>query len=72
MATFAHFGDQNGNEEIIVNRGYGVKLNNNHLFFAMERYTFMMPQFSARDVTRVFNTLLNDPKYLIAIKKAQA
>lgn len=43
MATFAHFGDQTGNEDIIIDRGYGVKLNRNRIFFAHERHTFMRP-----------------------------
>jgi hypothetical protein len=55
MATFAHFGDQTGNEDIIIERGYGVKLNRNRIFFSHERHTFMRPQFTAQDVTRVFN-----------------
>lgn len=55
MATFPHFGDQTGNEEIIIDRGYGVRLNRNRLFFSFERFSFIRPQFTAQDVTRVFN-----------------
>jgi UDP:flavonoid glycosyltransferase YjiC (YdhE family) len=43
MATFAHFGDQTGNEACIVSRGYGIKLNKRNLFFGLERFTFVRP-----------------------------
>ncbi len=47
MATFAHFGDQTGNEKAIVERGYGIKLNKRNLFMNLERFTFLRPQFNS-------------------------
>lgn len=71
MATFAHFGDQTGNEKAIVERGYGIKLNKRNLFFNLERFTFLRPQFNSQCVTTTITTLLNDPKYRNALKIAQ-
>ena len=70
MATFAHFGDQTGNEACIVSRGYGLKLNKHYLFFGLERFTFVRPQFTSQCVTTTITTLLDDPKYRNAVKIA--